>query len=110
MQSIMNGLRESPPDTIGGLKVVEVRDYLRQTRTASDGTVTPLDGPVGNLVILDLEEEGNYVAARPSGTEPKIKFYTFTYVPAELLADIDLARKDMQSRPTAIHEDLNRLL
>tara|TARA_B100000519_G_scaffold2468_1_gene2429 strand:- start:10443 stop:12293 length:1851 start_codon:yes stop_codon:yes gene_type:complete len=110
MQSIMNGLRELPPDTIGGLKVVEVRDYLRQTRTASDGTVTPLDGPVGNLVILDLEEEGNYVAARPSGTEPKIKFYTFTYVPAELLADIDLARKDMQSRTTAIHEDLNRLL
>ena len=72
--------------------------------------MTPLDGPVGNLVILDLEEEGNYVAARPSGTEPKIKFYTFTYVPAELLADIDLARKEMQARTAAIHEDLNRLL
>ena len=33
------------------------------------------------MVIIDLDEEGNYVAARPSGTEPKIKFYMFTFVP-----------------------------
>ena len=38
------------------------------------------------MVMLDLATEGNYVAVRPSGTEPKVKFYMFTYEPAEQLA------------------------
>ena len=41
------------------------------------------------MVILDLAETGNYVAVRPSGTEPKVKFYMFAYTPAEQLADLE---------------------
>ena len=43
-------------------------------------------------MILDLAAEGNYVACRPSGTEPKIKFYMFTYTPPEQFANIDQAK------------------
>ena len=42
---------------------------------------SPLDAPNGDMVILDLEAEGNYVAVRPSGTEPKVKIYLFAYDP-----------------------------
>ena len=41
------------------------------------------------MVMLDLAAEGTYVAVRPSGTEPKVKFYMFTYEPAEQLANLD---------------------
>ena len=59
------------------------------------GKPSPLNGPCGDLVILDFEAEGNYVAVRPSGTEPKVKFYAFAYDPpaaAELLPSIKAAQ------------------
>ena len=56
--------------------------------------------------MIDLAEEGNYVAVRPSGTEPKVKFYMFTYVAPEQLADLQLTADQMQSRIDAMQEDL----
>ena len=41
------------------------------------------------MVMLDLAAEGTYVAVRPSGTEPKVKYYMFTYEPAEQLANLE---------------------
>ena len=58
------------------------------------------------MVILDLEAEGNYVAARPSGTEPKVKFYLFTYEPPEQLADLDETRNQMAERLAKLEADL----
>ena len=54
---------------------------------------------VADLVILDLENQGNYVAVRPSGTEPKVKFYMFAYDCAEVPVD-DLAATN--SRPNRL--------
>ena len=48
-------------------------------------------------MILDLATEGNYVACRPSGTEPKIKFYMFAYTPPEQLANLDAAKQSSKS-------------
>ena len=59
------------------------------------------------MLIFETEEEGNYVAARPSGTEPKIKFYMFTYVPAEQLSDLAAAKTKLTERLDSYAMDMN---
>ncbi len=96
MQALMQQVRTDPPQSLGGLPVRGFRDYLK------------LD-PRGDMVILDLAEEGHYVAIRPSGTEPKVKFYLFTFVAAEQLHLLDVARHEMDARLAAIEADLRAL-
>jgi len=86
-----------------------VRDYLNLTVTGADGIVGPLDASRGDMVILDLAEEGNSIAVRPSGTEPKVKFYMFSYVAPELLADLAETRREVQERLGQIEADLRAL-
>ena len=71
----MEHFRQSPPAALGGLKVLAVRDYRSgERRVLADGSVAKIDLPSSN--VLQFELEGNsLVTARPSGTEPKIKFY-----------------------------------
>ena len=109
MVELMQSLRESPPSQIGGMPVAALRDYESQTLIRSGGERSPLPGPQGNLVILDLEEAGNYVAVRPSGTEPKVKFYLFGFTPAEQLADLEDAKTQLSQRLDALSGDLRRL-
>lgn len=105
MQSLMSNFRSGPPSSLAGIKVTQVRDYKNLT-TTSGGSATKLDAPPADMVILDLAEEGNYVAVRPSGTEPKVKFYMFTYVPAEQLADLQRTKEEMNDRMKAFETDL----
>ena len=105
MQAVMQTLRTDPPAKLAGIPVARVRDYLNG-RIASGGVSQPLDGPKGDLVILDLAEEGNYAAVRPSGTEPKIKFYLFTYTPAEQIADLEDSKAELADRLAAMEADL----
>ena len=109
MQALMTRLREQPPAEIAGLKVSGVRDYLHGRTILPDGSAQPLAGPTGNIIIIDLDEPGNYVAARPSGTEPKVKFYMFTYVAPEMLADMQLARDEMQQRLDGMQTSLSEI-
>ncbi|MAY23583.1 MAG: phosphoglucomutase [Flavobacteriaceae bacterium] len=75
IQEIMKNLREHPPKQIGGSAVKIVEDYqLSTSRDVLEGTSKPLDIPKSNVLIF-YTEEGSKIAARPSGTEPKIKFY-----------------------------------
>lgn len=106
MQALMGNFRSGPPATLGGIKVKQVRDYKSLTTTPLGGSPTKLDAPPADMVILDLAEEGNYVAVRPSGTEPKVKFYMFTYVPAEQLADLERTKEEMAARMQAFETDL----
>jgi len=106
MQRLMERFRQQPPGEIAGLAVHGVRDYLNGSTRFRDGSVAELDGPQGDLVILDLELAGNCIAARPSGTEPKIKFYLFTYVPAEQLADLETSKQEMSQRLDQMHTAL----
>lgn len=98
MNRLMEHLRTELPKTLGGLSVVARRDYQTHLVTNASGAQSPLEGPTGNLIFFDLEVEGNYLAIRPSGTEPKIKIYLFTYEPAEMLADLDRTRREMSRR------------
>ena len=58
------------------------------------------------MVILDLDVQGNYVAVRPSGTEPKIKFYMFTAEPPELIANLDDTKQAMDVRLDQMQKEL----
>ena len=109
MQRLMDRFRQDPPQTLAGLPVASIRDYKHLTITRIGKSPQALDGPVGDLVIFDLAESGNYVAARPSGTEPKVKFYMFTYVPAEQLSSLELASEEMTARLDGMKADLERL-
>lgn len=72
---IMNGLRACPPENIGGEKVLAARDYLSGERFDTvTGKKEELTLPKSNVLYYELEEAG-WCCARPSGTEPKIKFY-----------------------------------
>ena len=108
MQALMALLRKSPPTSLGGLTVKQVRDYKALTTTAG-GVSEKLDAPAGDMIILDLSETGNYVAVRPSGTEPKVKFYIFTYVAPERLSSLELARQRMQKRVEQFETELKAI-
>jgi phosphoglucomutase/phosphomannomutase len=106
MRALMACFRQQPPETLGGLPVRCLRDYQHGVTRSLEGATAPLEGPTGDLVMIDLAEEGNYVAVRPSGTEPKVKFYLFTFVPAEQLADLEQTKLDMRQRLDRLERDL----
>jgi phosphoglucomutase/phosphomannomutase len=106
MHTIMARFRAAPPATLAGLKVVRVRDYLALTEMTPGQPPRPFAGPQGDMVILDLDVQGNYVAARPSGTEPKIKFYMFTCEPPELIANLEDTKQAMAGRLDRMQQEL----
>ncbi|HYW78479.1 MAG TPA: phospho-sugar mutase, partial [Thermoguttaceae bacterium] len=106
MKALMATFRNKPPEQIAGMKVVRSRDYLGGTVNEIGIGTEPLDGPTGDMVILDLETEGNYVAVRPSGTEPKVKFYMFAYDPPEAAVDLPATKTAQAERLAAMEADL----
>lgn len=75
IQEMMKEYRTYPPKTLGGYQVLAVRDYQADTRTdLTDGTVTSTGLPKSNVLYYELENNA-WCCVRPSGTEPKIKFY-----------------------------------
>lgn len=73
IKEIMDNLRKDAPESIGGYKVVAIEDYQSSERSEA-GKVTVIDLPKSNVLKYYLED-GSWIAARPSGTEPKCKFY-----------------------------------
>lgn len=79
IKDLMAAFRSNPPRTIGGLTLTDVYDYgCHEIRSlVSTAPPRPLPEPSGDLLIFHTEAKGTRFAARPSGTEPKIKFYLF---------------------------------
>jgi len=109
MQALMAGLRARPPIVLGGMEVTGVRDYLSLTCRSGDGPATALAGPRGDLLFLDLAPPGNAVAVRPSGTEPKIKFYLFAYRPPQGPGDMAATRQQLAKRLARLRTHLEHL-
>ncbi len=110
MKRLMKAFRETPPQQLAGIPLKQIRDYGNSTCTdLSSGTSQGLQGPVGDLIIMDLEEDGNYVAVRPSGTEPKIKLYVFTRASAEESSrDLEVAKAKLEERLVALESDVRQ--
>ena len=124
MKEIMATLRAQPPVSFGGLAVVRTRDQASLTTWTPGGAPQTYDGVRGDLVIFDLAgldsaggilpdgrflPLGNAVAARPSGTEPKIKFYLFTVAPPCLGEELPAIKQTLTARLDALERDLRRL-
>lgn len=97
MGRLMKRLRTDLPRDLAGAAVDEVKDYLSLLRWRPGQPPQALDAPRGDMIMFDLAG-GASVAVRPSGTEPKLKFYLFGYQPAELLADLDDTRAVITQR------------
>lgn len=107
MKKLMATFRSSPPTSLGGMNVVAVRDYANAVRMLPQkGEQEKLDGPTGDLVILDLAEEGNSIAVRPSGTEPKVKFYLFTRLTPADSQDLAAAKQRLECRLGDLEKDV----
>lgn len=79
IQNMMLAFRENPPKTLIGLEVVRIKDYQKQLDIdLKNNTEKDLDFPKSNVLQFFLED-GSKVSVRPSGTEPKIKFYFGVY-------------------------------
>ncbi|PKM94810.1 MAG: phosphoglucomutase [Firmicutes bacterium HGW-Firmicutes-1] len=75
IEHILTTLRTTPPTELNGVKVVEARDYEHdQIKNLLTGQVRPTGLPKSNVLYFDLEDE-SWLCIRPSGTEPKVKFY-----------------------------------
>ncbi|MBP3833415.1 MAG: phospho-sugar mutase [Bacteroidaceae bacterium] len=75
IQQMMVNLRENSPKELAGSKVTIVKDYKTLKQTGADGNVTDIDMPDTSNVLQFYTEDNTKVSVRPSGTEPKIKFY-----------------------------------
>lgn len=82
IQAMMRSLRETPLKEIVGEAVVRIDDYQNSISTHPDGSQTAINMPKSNVLIY-WTKQGTKVAARPSGTEPKIKFYLSANAPWE---------------------------
>jgi phosphoglucomutase/phosphomannomutase len=112
MKALMAKFRSAPPQNLGGLELEQMRDYQNGIVLTSDGEKLPLAGELaskyaGDMVILDLEG-GNYVAVRPSGTEPKVKFYAFAYDAPENSVDLTSTKRLQESRIKMMGDDLRK--
>ena len=75
IKAMMENYRNNPPKEIAGSKVIITKDYKTLEQTDANGVVTKLDMPETSNVLQWFCEDGTKVSVRPSGTEPKIKFY-----------------------------------
>ncbi len=124
MKEIMATLRATPPAACGGLEVVRTRDQASLTTWTPGGVPEPFEGVKSDLVIFDLAglpgagvrtagrfpSLGNAVAARPSGTEPKIKFYLFTSAEPCSAGELAAIKDSLQGRLDRMEAELRALV
>lgn len=104
MQQIMNNLRENIPASIGKYKVLSARDYKLDTvKNMATGEVTKTGLPTSNVLYYDLSDSA-WLCVRPSGTEPKVKFYYG--VKGTSLEDANRLSKELGEQVLAMIEQL----
>ncbi|MEE0978002.1 MAG: phospho-sugar mutase [Muribaculaceae bacterium] len=90
IQAMMKKFRENPPKELGGSQITVIKDYDALTLTEPlTGKVTVMDMPTNSNVLQYFTADGSKVSIRPSGTEPKIKFYIEVKEKMESAADYD---------------------
>jgi phosphoglucomutase len=103
---MMRGYRENPPTTINESPVVTIYDYqLQKVKSLKTGEEKPIDLPKSNVLQFILED-GTKISARPSGTEPKIKFYFSVNQQLENAAGFDAATLALDQKIQQIIKDM----
>lgn len=100
MQKIMSELRTHPFTSLSGVKVVRYEDYLEK-KVHQGNKVTPLNGFPTSDVLRFFLEDGSWLAIRPSGTEPKCKFY---------YEAVDQVKQKAEGKPDEFHKDILHIL
>ena len=107
INQMMIDLRENPLKELGGERVIMVEDYKNSTaKNMLTGEVEKLTIPKSDVLIY-YTEDGSKIAARPSGTEPKIKFYVSVTTNLDSKEDFERTEKSLDLRIKLILEDLN---
>ena len=97
IKAIMAKFRNNAPKEWNATEITVVEDFKAQTSTATDGTVTALTTPPSDVLKYTLAD-GSWIAVRPSGTEPKIKFY---------IAVVGESNEDSQAKIANIEAEIN---
>ncbi|WP_288351572.1 phospho-sugar mutase [uncultured Alistipes sp.] len=106
IQKMMVDFRATPPRTILGSPVVKINDFLSLEQTdVHTGAKTPIEQDKSN-VLQWFTEDGTIVSVRPSGTEPKIKFYFGVKAPLASVADFDTTLAQLDAKIEGIKKDL----
>ena len=100
IKAIMAKFRDNAPKDFNATTISVTEDFKAQTSTAIDGTVTALTPPPSDVLKYTLAD-GSWIAVRPSGTEPKIKFY---------IAVVGDSNEDAQAKITAIEAEINAFI
>ncbi|MDE5568282.1 MAG: phospho-sugar mutase [Muribaculaceae bacterium] len=104
---MMKDFRANPPKSLGGSPIVTIKDYADLNCTdVTTGKVTKLDFPTTSNVLQFFTADGSKVSVRPSGTEPKIKFYMEVRGTLKDKSDYERANKDAEAKIQAIKKDL----
>ncbi|WP_404812207.1 phospho-sugar mutase [Capnocytophaga canimorsus] len=107
ISQMMKNLRENPLKEINGEKVTMVEDYqASKALNVITGEVETIDIPKSNVLIY-YTEKGTKIAARPSGTEPKIKFYFSVNTPLDSIENFSKTEKLLEEKIDAVIKDLN---
>ena len=100
IKAIMTKFRDNAPKEFNATAISVTEDFKAQTSTAADGTVTALTTPPSDVLKYTLAD-GSWIAVRPSGTEPKIKFY---------IAVVGESNEDSQAKIAAIEAEINAFI
>ena len=107
IKAMMERFRNNTPVSLGGSKVATLKDYGLQKETdLNTGKVTDLNFPKSD-VLQFVTEDGCIISARPSGTEPKIKFYCSVNKPLASKADFDKVNEELEKKVDEIMSDLD---
>lgn len=98
IKALLDGLRKEVPSNFGGIKVALAQDFAVNQQVDSQGVVSEIGLPTSNVLKYILED-GSWIAVRPSGTEPKIKFYMGVKAASQEEAEEKLAKfqKDLDA-------------
>ncbi|MFD2163954.1 phospho-sugar mutase [Paradesertivirga mongoliensis] len=106
IKAMMERFRNNPPASLGGSKVSLLKDYELQKETDLKlGSSAVLDFPKSD-VLQFITEDGSIISARPSGTEPKIKFYCSVNAPLQNKSSYKQVDKELDEKVNAIMSDL----
>ncbi|MGL6127375.1 MAG: phospho-sugar mutase, partial [Chryseobacterium artocarpi] len=107
IQNMMKNFRENPPKELAGSLVEEVKDFKEQTSlTVSTGDKKVMNDIPKSNVLIYYTQDGTKVCVRPSGTEPKIKFYVSVKEVINSEADFKDKLKSLEAKIGAVKTDL----